>query len=308
VLPPLDEQLADFAALGFRTDRPAARRLLERRAGSFVNGFNAARSGWRSPHVPLQRVDAVDRGFAYEGAAMAAAVIDLATLGRARALRTLRAGPGSRYEHLIAVGVGWAMARARLPGPQLWELDPLLRWLAHDGAGFADTFLTSGAAIERAAAVTGARRAVWLQGAGRALWFIEAGAVEHLAPRIARRHRDDRPHLWSGIGLAATYAGGTGPDDLAALRSLGGDDRTHLEQGAIFGAAARLRAGVVPGFTTASLMALTGLDVPTAGAWADEAALGLVTSASTIADYLRWRRRLRERVGGSSAASLVGAS
>ena len=46
---------------------------------------------------------------------------------------------------------------------------------------------------------------------------VDVAAVGRFAP-------DRRPDLWSGVGLAATFAGGASADDLARLRRLCGPD------------------------------------------------------------------------------------
>jgi len=45
-------------------------------------------------------------------------------------------------------------------------------------------------------------------GAGRALWFACCADPERLAARVSRFDEARREPLWSGIGLASTYAGG----------------------------------------------------------------------------------------------------
>lgn len=296
LLPRLTAESVDFAVRGLRTDRPTARTWLERRARSFVEGFNLLRQDYRHPHPALATVEAADRGFAYEGAAMGAALLDLMSCGLARALRTLRSGPGHRYDHLVSVGVGWAMAKARVPSVRVWELDPLLRWLAHDGAGFSDTFFSAGAALERVGADPAPTEQLWLQGAGRALWFVEAAATEPIAQRIALCPPRHRPHLWSGVGLAATYAGAPGEEPLAGLSERAGEHVTHLQQGSAFAVTARLRHGVVPSAAERALADLTGLTPAVAAAWVEDASRDLVTPGAGAVDYLRWRHRVRQRL------------
>jgi enediyne biosynthesis protein E3 len=289
--------MADFEVRGFRLDDPLSRTVLEGHARAFLAGFNLARRWWRLPHAALRDVPDDERGFAYEGAAMLAAMVDGLTVGRAGALETLLAGPGWRYRHLIHVGVGWAMHQWRLPSPRLWRLDPLLRWLALDGAGFSRTFFSrSTSAPPRQRAVTRARTAVLAQGSGRALWFVHAGSVPAIADHIASCPAALRPHLWAGVGLAATYAG---PGVQAqALLSASGDASAHVQQGAVFAVTARLAAGPVPQYTSRALQELSGLDPHTAARWADETARDLVTPGQSVAGYLRWRQRLRARLRG----------
>jgi hypothetical protein len=125
-------RLADFSRRGFRVDRPAKRVALENHARHFLAGFNLAVVRWRDPHPALGAVTAYERGFAYEGAAMHAALRDVLTGGRTDALSRLLAGPGSRYVHLIHVGYGWAFTPLRLPLPVPRPATPLLTWCADE--------------------------------------------------------------------------------------------------------------------------------------------------------------------------------
>jgi hypothetical protein len=53
-----------------------------------------------------------------------------------------------------------------------------------------------------------------------------------------------RADLYSGAGLAATYAGGAQEDELRVLRDRAGDLSAHVAQGAAFAAECRARAGL----------------------------------------------------------------
>ncbi|MFJ6676984.1 DUF1702 family protein [Actinosynnema sp. NPDC091369] len=291
--PRLPLALADFGRRGFRTDRPAAREVLETHARSFLTGFNTAAGGWRAPHTALDRLPAEERGFAYEGAGMFARIADLATAGRARALDRLLAGPGDRYAHLVHVGAGWPFAAARLPVRLPPPRAPLLRWLALDGAGFAATFFGGARALARRCRdVSTPVAEVEVAGCGRALWFLESGDATGVARRIADAPAPARPALWSGIGLACAYAGATDEAGRAALVRASGPHLPHLAQGVAFAAAARVRSGIVPEHTGAACAQVLGVDTARAAAWTDVAAEGLTDSRHVHA-YLQWRARVR---------------
>jgi hypothetical protein len=81
------------------------------------------------------------------------------------------------------------------------------------------------------------------QGIGRALWFVIGADVARVAAQIERFAPHRRADLWSGAGLAATYAGGADDDELAALVRHAGAARSHLAQGAAFAITARSVAG-----------------------------------------------------------------
>src|SRR5947199_74099 len=60
------------------------------------------------------------------------------------------------------------------------------------------------------------------QGIGRALWFIHGAQALDVAAAVASFAEHRRPDLWSGVGLAATFAGGCDTAGLATLRRAAG--------------------------------------------------------------------------------------
>src|SRR5213076_3230405 len=129
------------------------------------------------------------RGFAFEGAAMALAILDLLVPWGPRRLHRFAAGTGARYAYMVHVGAGWALARLRRdPSPYLGGLDPLLGQLALDGYGFHEAHFQPHAAIPQQlqpARFTHAQRGVFDQGVGRSLWFVEGARVGAIATTIA---------------------------------------------------------------------------------------------------------------------------
>lgn len=268
--------------------------MLEKHARSFLTGFNLAVTGWRQPHAALAALAEEERGFAYEGAGMFAGLLDLCTAGRAGALDRLLTGPGDGYAHLIHVGAGWMFTPARVPVLPRLPRTPLLRWLAVDGSGFGEVYFGGVRAVLRQAGRAPDR--LWearLAGCGRALWFVESGAPAGVAEVINRMPVAARPHLWSGVGLAAAYAGAVDGKGRAELLELAGEHRLHFGQGVVFAAGARVRAGIVPRHTEDACAQVLGVSAAQAAGWTDETAAGLMTSAD-IGAYVEWKARLRE--------------
>ncbi|MFI6928343.1 DUF1702 family protein [Nonomuraea spiralis] len=293
--------LADFAERGFALNRPVSRAALEGHARSFLYGFNTAMAD--SPighvHARLGSVEPEERGFAFEGAGMACALMDGLLLSRGRRTKALLSGPGDEHPYVIHVGAGWALARLRYPGAhRLLGLDPLLGWLALDGWGFSLGFFGDRRALRRHRSRGPLRGpdAVRCQGMGRSLWFIESADPESVAVAIDAAPPEHRPHLWSGVGLAATYAGGATGEELGRLAELSAGHRAHVAQGAAFAAEARRRAGHVPGYTREAVCRLTGVDVDTAADWTQKAAASL-SGDGTVQEFLLWRREIRRLAG-----------
>ncbi|GLW86350.1 DUF1702 family protein [Actinokineospora globicatena] len=290
--PRLPLAMADFARRGFRVDRPQPREHLERHARSFLTGYNLAAAHWRSVRAAVDTLPAEERGFAHEGAAMYAGQRDVFTRGRSVA--ALLAESGADYPHMIHVGAGWALAVSRLPFPVRLTDTPLLRWLALDGAGFAEVFFGGRRALRRRTERAGADplRLIRLAGSGRALWFMTAGDPEDIREFVAEAPAPTRPALWSGVGLASAYAGGVPPRELDALREYAGAHAGHLAQGVVFAATARTRSGIVPEHTALACERIAGTTPEIATGWSEEAAADLGERADVTA-FLRWREGIR---------------
>jgi enediyne biosynthesis protein E3 len=300
----------DFGLRRFRLRPGPARTLLEGSGRAFLAGFNAVLAVPRLPEVlpALEGMPADQRGFAAEGAGMAAAMLDVLGASGGRRTATLLDLAGDRYPHLVHVGVGWAYARLRLrPWRGNRAGDPLLRWLAWDGLGFHQAFFTADRVVgqrRRSRRTTGAVGHIHDQGVGRALWFHECADPTGAALRIAEFSPERQPDLWSGVGLAASYAGGAGVEDLAWLVELAEPYRADIAQGAAFGCKAHLSSGHVPVHTREAAPVLTGVPVEQAAAWTDTALRALGEGRRAAADYQRWRAGIRQewaRTGGGHA-------
>jgi hypothetical protein len=227
--------------------RSETRQRLEHVGEVFLVGYHTALEEPEERRLAerLEQVELVNRGFAFEGAAMALALRDKLLPG-SRRLAALMQGSGRRHIYMLHIGAGWALARVPWR-PQIdrtiQRFDPLLRWLAVDGYGFHEGYFhwraKSPPVPPRGLSRDGLHS--FDQGLGRAVWFTECGDVERITQTVQRfsesRHRD----LWSGVGLAAAYAGGVSRTDLMQLRSIAA--RPALAQGAAFAAKARELAG-----------------------------------------------------------------
>jgi hypothetical protein len=227
---------------------------------------------------------------------MALGLLDL--LLRGRRIRAFLAGSGVRHVYMIHVGCGWALARLhRRPWGSL-PLDPLLRWLALDGFGFHEAYFSTNRVVRRclpARRLRGGELSVFDQGVGRALWFVCAADEGRIAGTIRAFEPPRRANLWSGVGLAATYAGGVDVVALRRLATLAGEYRADAAQGAAFAAGARVRAGnVVPHVARGcEALACAGADELALLTTRARAAIGPGNSAE---HYERWRAVIRSEL------------
>jgi hypothetical protein len=314
----LSPEEASFARRGFRVGDPSARARLEHVGRTFIEGYNAALLE-SDPARLADRVGAVEaeaRGFAYEGAAMALALLDGLTPWRRGRFRALLGGPAASHAYMLHVGFGWALAR--LPGrPRraLRRLDPLLRWLALDGYGFHqgyfhwNTFINAKAEPQ---GLSGYARRAFDQGLGRSLWFVEGADVGRVAARVGTFRAARRGDLWAGAGLACAYAGGVDRLGLEALRTAcPGPDRPKLAQGAAFAAKARQRAGNPAPHTALACDVLCGLTADEAAGVTDDALNGLPRDGDDDGRgpgdggpaYEAWRARIQARFSRQFAVS-----
>jgi hypothetical protein len=292
-----------FARRGFRA-AGGARQRLEQIGRTFLDGYHAALEE-SDPQALAGRLRGAGEeacGFAFEGAAMGLALLDRLTPWRADRLGAFLRGPGAPHAYMVHVGAGWAVARlggrvVRLGG----TLDPVLRWLVYDGCGFHEGYFrwrrcVAGRAVPRYA--TGYARRAFDQGLGRSLWFVCGADIAAIARTIEEFPPARRPDLWSGVGLAAAYAGGVGARALDELARASGPSRPQFAQGVAFAAKARQRAGNPAGHTELACRAVCGLSAAAAARVTDDALAGLAAEEAEPA-YEVWRRRIQGFFSGA---------
>jgi hypothetical protein len=304
---------------GFRAAEPEVRSRLESIGLTFLEGYHLALEADR-PGDPsgssilsqrLERIDAERRGWAFEGAGMALAVRDrFSILGPGR-WRDFTLGAGESHPYLLHVGAGWAAARLKLRLiPYLEKFDSLLRWLVVDGYGFHQGYFhwrssATPGGPRKGIATGGYSARAYDQGLGRSLWFSLAADQGAIAERVRAFEVSRQADLWSGVGLAAAYAGAMSPTDLRGLARAAGPARSALAQGAVFAAKARERAGNPAPQTSLACEILAGADAQTCARIADESLRAIAETPDTpeVPRYERWRqeiiRRCRDR--GSDA-------
>jgi hypothetical protein len=169
------------------------------------------------------------RGFAYEGAGAALVVLDRFLPGPGGRFEALRRGPGATYAVLLHVGAGlaWSRLSPRRLEAEAARADPEMRWLPVDGYGFERGVFGGEDVIAGrwVPSLSPYGRRAFDQGLGRGLWFRTAANLPRIAERVAGFDPARRADLWSGVGLAAAYAG---PNDEASLAALEEAAGVHL--------------------------------------------------------------------------------
>ena len=288
---------ADPQRRGFEVSDGVKEQRLRSIGETFITGYNLSLvTPVADLPARLQTVPLADRGFAFEGAAMAMALLDT-LLPRSRRLEAFITDGGSAHAYMVHVGAGWAMARLhrRVRRP-LRRLDPLLGWLAVDGYGFHEGYFHWRRTVTRGGRprhLRGYAGRAFDQGLGRSLWFVAGADVHRVAASVGRFPTARRPDLWAGVGLAAAYAGGVDSSELGELREQAGEAVSQLAQGAAFAAKARQRAGNPAPHTELACRLLCGVDAEAAAGLTDDA-LAAVGSHAGPAGYEEWRTRVAD--------------
>lgn len=253
-----------FAARGFDTSDAPARQQLETATLMFLVGYEFAieHKGHDALVDRLETLQREFKGFAYEGAVMALAMRDvMSPFPGNKVTETFMAGPdydsapGSKHVFMGYIGLGFALAR--LP-KMLWQRalpdqskivdHPSLRWMVMDGYGFHMAFFDHRKWVDQQ--YVGQKypwdtdidytNRVIDQGIGRGMWFVYGGSVERLLAAINRFPEARRADLFSGAGVAASYAGGVDVASLELLLKGSGQYRAEVAQGAVFALRARV--------------------------------------------------------------------
>lgn len=269
-------------------------------AHSLVEGYHASLEDSRIEVLGnrLDRVDKELRGFAYEGAGMGLAALDLIAPWKKR-LSAFVDGPGAPYIYPIYVGVGLALARMhRQPERYLQQLDPVLCWVIVDGYGFHEGFFRQHQTVNHHGVpkrLSAYARRIFDQGVGRSIWFANGAQVERVHSLISAFAEDRRADLWSGVGLASAYAGGASKDELVTLTEKAKFYLPQLARGAAIAAKGRIQADNLAAHTEMACQLYCGISSREAAHMTDLAREGL-TMAGVESAYELWRQGTQARL------------
>ena len=298
----LDE--TTFRKRGFHTNDPRTQGQLEQVGRTFLNGYHLAMQTPGASQLAgyLEEIGLEWRGFAYEGAAMALALLDSMTPFGGRRWRNLLEGPGDAHAYMVHVGFGWAAARIpwlrRRLRLHIEKFDPLLRWLIFDGYGFHQGYFHWPQFVRQQALppkLSGYGLRAFDQGLGRSLWFVEGADISRIEKTVRAFPTERQGDLFGGLGLACTYAGGVERDAIERLRNVAGTDLGCLCQGAAFAAKARQRAGNPTPQAELACQILCGMQADAAAALTDHCLADLPADDSQPA-FEHWRVRIQTRL------------
>jgi len=292
----IDPREVEFARRGFSCTDFAVQDRLENVGRVFLRGYHAALDS-SDPAALAGELDQValeQRGFAYEGAAMALMLLD--GLFPWRRLQPFLNGPGRRHIYMVLVGAGWACARLpwlrRRIERVISHFDPVLRWLAIDGFGFHQGYFHWPRAADPPSQLSAHAKHVYYQGLGRSLWFVCGAEPANISRTIARCDALYQEDAWSGVGLACAYAGGLSVSRIEELRIHAANFEPAVAQGAAFAAQARRLAENPAAHTEAACAVLCGMPAQEAASLCDETLARI--DRRRPSPYQHWRELLQE--------------
>jgi enediyne biosynthesis protein E3 len=310
----IDQREVEFERRGFVYSKADIRVRLEEIGCFFLQGYNAALQEADQSMLAgtLNHIDQHHRGFAYEGTAMALALMDGISF-RGDAFPRFLAGDGKQHVFMLHVGAGWAYAR--LPWMRwrietvIKKLHPVLRWLVMDGYGFHEGYF-HGSHPQRlrdsVSRLSLDARHVFYQGLGRSLWFAKGADTQEISTSISLLPLLYHNDAWSGVGLACAYAGGLAQSEIAELRRHAGTHAPALAQGAAFAAKARQLAGNSVQHTEAACAVLCHMRAEEAVALCDATFSRIDMLCSC--PYQHWRELMQQSLFPASEILLRGDS
>jgi enediyne biosynthesis protein E3 len=195
----------------------------------------------------LEQVEPEYRTVAYEGASMALAFNDFSKPEQAGLWPLFLKNAAALYVPDIHTGLGCAAAQHnKLIVPLLRASEPAMDYRILDGYGFYQgMFRYRQAVLQQSfpAELAGSYPGYHDQGLGRSLWYRTGGDCEKTATVIGTFSMGRQAELWRGIGIAATYLGGSGEQRLKRLFSAAAPYQCQLLSGAAISARARSKAG-----------------------------------------------------------------
>lgn len=236
-------------------------------------------------------------GVLLEGTAMGLALLDQITPWNRKRWATFVASTGAK--HIFASYAALGMALAYLKQPALehaTRLELPWRWLVIDGYGFHHGFTKS---RQKQAKITAPKELVgsyaekaFYQGLGRSLWFVHKGNITQIVKTIAAYSRQYHSDLWSGLGIACAYIGGSEAKTLRKLGTTAGSFKSALCQGVTFAAMIRNHAGNPATHTELACQTLCRMGAAQAAAIAESTLADLkIESHETI--YELWRQKIQ---------------
>jgi hypothetical protein len=280
------------------------KKYLEDIGVSFLDGYHNALIGLDNISLipKLNENGKNNIGFAFEGAAMAKVILDFLGNPRKKSIKSfISYTEAKKHLYMLYVGAGWAYARLPINiEKRIEQYDPVLRWLIIDGYGFHQAFFKTEKYVYKRTEPKELRnefsKYVFYQGVGRCLWFVEGADPSRISDRIKSFPSIYHSDLWSGVGLACTYAGGVEEIDIKQIRNLSGSFLPYLMQGSAFAAKARDRAEIIVPHVEMACQIICKMTVKEVSTICDDCLCLLPDNISSEKKYGMWRELIRTSI------------
>lgn len=235
-------------------------------------------------------------GFGVEGAAMGLTVLDHRDPRDPRRIDQLLAGRWRDFPLLAYAGAGLGLAELGEPVlPWVQARHDIAAGFAIDGYAFHLALLAPSEFLDGRpppAEFQGPAARAFDHGLARTMWFTSAAEPSAVAAVVERFPDERRDDVWSGVGVAATYAGGLDATGLGVLRTAARHHAPALAAGSALASYLRVQGdNVVPGNQTAS-EALTGRSTADAHSVCARCRTEAEGGDVSLDAFVRWRDAL----------------
>ena len=197
----------------------------------------------------LRDIPSEFRSIAYESASMAIALKDLADYGELKNWLHYVIGPAKAHQAQVYVGLGWAIAKSKLPFLQVVEKTEAIYYhRVADGCGYYDgSFRQRQTVLSQQIPVYLPKAALPMydQGVGRSLWYSCRADIDKVKTKIESFPKERQADLWRGVGIAVAYVGGCDDEYLQTLLKYAGPNGFQLACGAALAARSRTMANTM---------------------------------------------------------------
>ena len=165
---------------------------------------------------------------------MGLAMIDYTSFGRETKFQKF-VHENPNYKVLPHVGAGFAISVLnRDIEKSLAPMNPMQRWWAIDGYGFHNGIFKWKQSIQKQIVpkkITGYARRAFDRGLGRSIWFLFSGDANRIVEQLQKFPESRHADMWSGIGVASTYAGGVSEETLRNVKAAAGSYTSYVSLG-----------------------------------------------------------------------------
>jgi hypothetical protein len=241
---------ANFTSRKFEEGFEAQKRL-EFVAKTVVNGYNTAvENGLNDDLRAITKSKTKElSGFFHEGIGMGLYALDIFSIQKKNRFWKYIDEKEKKHEYMSYIGAGLTCGVFNASFKKVIDKGcPMSACLVIDGVGFYYAMFKTKKTLQKFYIPKSIKNnSFYLErydnGIGRALWFYNSGEPERIQKTISTFSEERRPAIWSGIGLAAAYAGGVSLAKIKRLKELSEKHSLMLGQGVLLAAHTRYTAG-----------------------------------------------------------------